>query len=411
MTVMILSSSPAKRVSRSQVDGFDVNKCAICQQDKTMLTKNKGARSREPLSLNMTTTGSASLLKAAEIRDGRRLLLQIQGQDTIAIEIKYHKSCYTQYVRPGALAKLEDQNCEDEDIASETYNRAFGNIREYVNDTVLKEGKAVKMSELLERYVRKLLQEGVNAPSYRSSKLKNRLIKFFGSSLSYHQPLDRSQSEIVYSSHVTTGEVVETIVNTSGEQWADEDGIEEVTQETNEDEKYLHVYHMAKMIRSLVIEMKPVMAWPPTEDDLDCSDTLVPDLLYNLFAWICSSDVEYCNKRVCGISAEVHRIVLSQAQDLIDCVSRGRIKTPKHVTLPLTVKSLTGNAELVTIVNRFGHALSYSQIEELETALAEKEIAKEQDGIIVPSTCSMGVPAVFCWDNNDLLEETLSSML
>ena len=91
---------------------------------------------------------------------------------------------------------------------------------------------------------------------------------------------------------------------------------------------------------------------------------------------------------------------------MIHCVSRGRIKTPKHVTLPLT-----GNAELVTILNRFGHALSYSQIEELETAPAEKEIAKEQDGIIVPSTCSMGVPAVFCWDNNDLLEETLSGTL
>ena len=132
--------------------------------------------------------------------------MQIQGQDTIAIEIKYHKSCYVQYVRAGALLKLEEQNCEDQDIASESYNRAFSNIREYVNDTVLKEKKAVKMSELLERYICKLSQEGVNAPSYRSSKLKNRLIKSFGSRLLYCQPLDRSQSEIVYSSHVTTGE-------------------------------------------------------------------------------------------------------------------------------------------------------------------------------------------------------------
>ena len=403
----ITEPPPAKRVSRSQIDAFDINKCAICQQYKTMLTKNKGARSREPLSLNMTATGSASLLKAAQIQDDRRLLLKIQGQDTIAIEIKYHKSCYVQYVRPGALAKLEEKNCEDEDIASESYNGVFDNIREYVNDTVLKEGKAVKMSELLEHYVDKLSQEGVNAPSYRSSKLKNR----FGNKLSYHQPLDRSQSEIVYSSHVTTGEVVETVLNTSGNQWADEDGIEEVTPEAKEDEKYLHVYHTAKMIRSLVTEMKPVMTWPPTEDDLDCSNTLIPDLLYNMFAWICSSDVEYSNKRVCGVSVEVRRLALSLAQDLIHCVSRGRIKTPKHVILPLTVKSLTGNAELVTILNRFGHALSYSHIEELETALAEKEIVKEHDGIIVPSTCSMGVPAVFCWDNNDLLEETLPGTL
>ena len=142
-----------------------------------MLTKNKGARSREPLSLNMTATGSASLLKAAQIRDDRRLLLQIHGQDTIAMEIKYRKSCYVQYVRAGALKKLEEQNCEDKDIANESYNRAFSNIREYVKNTVLRERKAVKMSELLERYIRKLSQEGVNAPSYRSSKLKNHLIK------------------------------------------------------------------------------------------------------------------------------------------------------------------------------------------------------------------------------------------
>ena len=407
----ITEPPPAKRMLRSQVDAFDINKCAICQQHKTKLTKNKGARSREPLSLNKTATGSASLLKAAEIRDDRRLLLQLQGKDTIAIGIKYHKSCYVQYVRPGALAKLEEKNCEDEDIASESYNRAFSSIREFVKDAVLKGEKAVKISELLERFVSKLSEEGVSAPSYRSSKLKNRLIKSFGNRLSYHQPQDRSQSEIIYSSRVTTGEVVETIASTSGEQWKDEDGTEEVPPEAKANEKYFHVYHAAKMIRSLLTEMKPVMSWPPTEDDLDCSDSIVPDMLYNMLAWISSSDVEYCNKRVCGVSPDVHRIVLSLAQDLIYCVSRGRIKTPKHVTLPLTVKSLTGNAELVTILNRFGHALSYSQIEELETALAEKEIEKEQDGIVVPGSCSMGVPAVFCWDNNDLLEETLSGTL
>ena len=314
-------------------------------------------------------------------------------------------------MRPGALAKLEEKNCEDEDIASESYNRAFSSIREFVKDAVLKGEKAVKISELLERFVSKLSEEGVSAPSYRSSKLKNRLIKSFGNRLSYHQPQDRSQSEIIYSSRVTTGEVVETIASTSGEQWKDEDGTEEVPPEAKANEKYFHVYHAAKMIRSLLTEMKPVMSWPPTEDDLDCSDSIVPDMLYNMLAWISSSDVEYCNKRVCGVSPDVHRIVLSLAQDLIHCVSRGRIKTPKHVTLPLTVKSLTGNAELVTILNRFGHALSYSQIEELETALAEKEIEKEQDGIVVPGSCSMGVPAVFCWDNNDLLEETLSGTL
>ena len=60
------------------------------------------------------------------------------------------------------------------------------------------------------------------------------------------------------------------------------------------------------------------------------------------------------------------------------------------------------------VLNRFGHGLSYSQVEEVETALAEMQITKQQNGFLVPSVCYPNVPAVFCWDNNDLQEETLS---
>lgn len=63
-----------------------------------------------------------------------------------------------------------------------------------------------------------------------------------------------------------------------------------------------------------------------------------------------------------------------------------------------------------TFINSLGHGLSYTQVEELETALAEREIEKSQDGILVPDICSFGVPGVFCWDNNDLIEETLSGV-
>ena len=74
----------------------------------------------------------------------------------------------------------------------------------------------------------------------------------------------------------------------------------------------------------------------------------------------------------------------------------------------MTVKGLTGSVELITILNRFGHSLSYSQMEELETSLADYQIAKQQNGVITPDACSPNVPGVFCWDNNDLLDETLS---
>lgn len=53
----------------------------------------------------------------------------------------------------------------------------------------------------------------------------------------------------------------------------------------------------------------------------------------------------------------------------------------------MTVKRQTGNLEVVTILNIFGHGLSYLQVEEFETALAEKEIDKGRDGALIQSVC------------------------
>jgi len=43
----------------------------------------------------------------------------------------------------------------------------------------------------------------------------------------------------------------------------------------------------------------------------------------------------------------VKRLVQSFGQDLLYAVSKGRQKVPKHVTLPLTVKNLTGSKEVI----------------------------------------------------------------
>ena len=110
-----------KRVCRSQLQTFDIDKCAICQKDKVKKAYGKGARTREPLTLNISEFGSATLIKAARIRNDSRMLLHIDGRDTIAMEIKYHRSCYKNYVHPKQLAKLEEQNCQEEDAGTEGY--------------------------------------------------------------------------------------------------------------------------------------------------------------------------------------------------------------------------------------------------------------------------------------------------
>ena len=93
------------------------------------------------------------------------------------------------------------------------------------------------------------------------------------------------------------------------------------------------------------------------------------------------------------------------------CARHGSVKPPKHMALPMAVRHLTGSAQLITIRNRFGHSISYSQVEELDTALAMENISQESHhDIFIPQNINLNRPAVFCYDNNDLQEETLSGM-
>ena len=236
---------PAKMVCRSQLEAVDVDKCAICQKTKFC---GKGATTRESLVQNISEFGSATLLKAARTRNDSRLLLHIDGRDTIAMEVKYHRSCYKSYVHPKQLSKLEEQNCKEEDDRTESYNKAFSNVKSVVEEEIFTTGKAIPMTILTDKYISSLLQEGMEVTTYRSSKLKNRLKRCFGERLSFRRPLNQSQSEIVFGSHVTTGEVVETVFKSSvdEDQISDSDIETDVTREQEDESR--QVFRMAKMI-------------------------------------------------------------------------------------------------------------------------------------------------------------------
>lgn len=401
------NETASKRIHRSHASTFDIQKCIICQKIKSM--RKKGGRGAEPLTQNISEYGSQSLLRAAEIRKDENVLLHLRGQDCIACEVKYHRTCYKNYTREKQLSKLEAENCATEDKECNSYTKAFSKVQEYVETEVLANAKVVKMTELLAKFVCHLKEYGVEVSEYRSSKLKQRLTTTFGAMLEYQRPTIQSQSELVFSARVKKGQIVETLVKKDDESRLEEIEVEEESEPENN--IVYQVYHASKKVRALLLDVKQTMSWPPNPEDLESETNTVPDLLYNMLAWILTSEAEYSiDKRVANLPSHVHRWVLSIGEDLVHCANRGRVKTPKHVLLPMAVKSLTGNAEVVTLLNRFGHGLSYSQIEELETAIAEQQITKQVNGVLLPSGCSPSVPAVFCWDNNDLQEETLSGL-
>ena len=91
------------------------------------------------------------------------------------------------------------------------------------------------------------------------------------------------------------------------------------------------------------------------------------------------------------------------------CCDMGQHKPPKHLLLPYAVKTLTGNTELIKTLNKLGHGISYSQLEENETALClQKLAAASNQRVVLPACIKHHVFTNLAWDNIDRLEETLT---
>ena len=91
---------------------------------------------------------------------------------------------------------------------------------------------------------------------------------------------------------------------------------------------------------------------------------------------------------------------MSVAQDICFTVPHGERVMPKHLLLPITVRHLTGCAELLTILNHFDHCHSYTKNFGVETPLCNS--ITESVPVLHPSVNH------FCWDNFDLNAETQS---
>ena len=108
-------------------------------------------------------------------------------------------------------------------------------------------------------------------------------------------------------------------------------------------------------------------------------------------------------------SSKVQRLVNSFGQDIVFGVTGGRRKPPKHILLLYAVKTLTNNVELIQIMNRCGHGVAYSQIEELNTALClQKMEMNPENAVPLPDNIKPYISTSFAWDNINRLEETLS---
>ena len=152
--------------------------------------------------------------------------------------------------------------------------------------------------------------------------------------------------------------------------------------------------HSAQDVHSAVRTVRNTMVWPPSLEDLQGTfEEFVPTLLYNFLALTlvgedkCSIDVHNMHTEKATVEDTIHRRILSIGQDIVYAAHSGRDATPKHILLSSAVHHLTRSAQIVTMLNHFGHGVSLSYVQEMNTALAEVQLNLSRAGD-VPLTCS-----------------------
>ena len=110
-----------------------------------------------------------------------------------------------------------------------------------------------------------------------------------------------------------------------------------------------------------------------------------------------------------GCEDTIRNKVLSLAQDMVYGVSGGRKWTPKHIGLGSTLHQATRSKHLVDLFHKAGHCLSYQQILQVDTALAEHTLKSldSDSGAVIPPGLVESNFIHYTADNIDILDETL----
>ena len=122
-----------------------------------------------------------------------------------------------------------------------------------------------------------------------------------------------------------------------------------------------------------------------------------------------SPSFQKCLSLVICNDAARNNITSSLSQDLFYAVHQGKKLTPMSILLPLLIKSLISNTELITTISRLGHGVSYTKLGEVITEVAYSRIDNNVDGIICsPEKFKKDCFMMLVEDNIDRNEETLT---
>ena len=365
--------------------------CIFCDK------KNKyilGSKTREPLSLSLELR-SDETVRSVALKKLDDKILAITSRELVAAEARYHKSCYKADTR----TYICDTKAAEPDTAETRYHereqQAYQMLFDHVRETLFNQPQVVKLTALTDVLLNNLRTIGFPNENIQSSTKKH-----------IRRKLEGEFAESLHFIQADNGRVLVYPDNLSFDQLVNENMQmkEKLSCVASKDEQEKALKSAATHIRSEIrnLEAKP---WPPSPDELNLDYVKLPEsILIFLSALLGLGDTETEE-----LPAKSQRIINSLGQDCVYAVTGGRVIPAKHILLPWAIKSLTGNVELMKTLNRRGHGMSYSKLEEMDTALCMNKLSMEPElGVVLPTKTYPCVPTTMAFDNIDRLEETLS---
>ena len=373
------------KVTRSRSSVIDFKKvCMFCER-----TNHKGDRTLIRVEYE---TFWVTLADVCKKKGDAKLALKVGGDFSKlpALEARYHRACHAAYTKP---CYQKSKNYFDE---------AFETFRIYF-DKLLCDGRAVLMDILLKQYKVFLANSGQlveSLESYTIPKLKDKILKCYGDSVTFADSKRKNEAQFVYSSAIDIQDVIN--VASDYRKSLAPDALEMITDTLNneiaEDQNLTTLYRAANILKAEMEGTSGIETFPLNPEDIEFEKVkeLVPLNLIKFLKWSC------------GESDNKVRKIYSIAQTMIYVASNGTKKMPKQVGIAVGMKNSSRSKEFITVLNRHGDSISYQDVLRVENYWANQLIETGSGYATIPTNIGYGHFTQAASDNSDYTQENAS---
>ena len=372
--------------------------CVFCKKTKY----KSGSRTREKLrgvqELRVDTTIKKSATMHLEQHTNMSAVAQevigICAKDLISSEAKYHSSCYTAFTRIMYSGQgMDVARGSNERAHSDKMNLVYDTVFSFCNN-LISEPRVIEFREIRKVMADEAEKLGI---CIQQSQYKH-LLRLVANKFPDLEFINHQQNKVlVYPSTLK----MEKLVVDNYELQCEPEGNDK------------NIMGVAKLLHSAINKQSSKMPWPPQEKDLKPENvkSYIPEVLDTFCTVLISGQSLDRDK---SKSKRTLRLKNSLAQDIVYASSNGNIRPPKSILLPAVVKAICNNTEIIKLINKCGHGISYNLIEEIETEFALNLINEQGlNRVLIPEECTCTEAenppvALMVADNIDNLECTAS---